>query len=301
MGNKLISEYAKNPTAQTLLFENVIDIDFLTTSYAHMMQEYLKYKKDKESIIFANTMLALSHIYRLERSKASYYINEIKKTNPNLTMRPSTTARWLGVQLLFSFLTSDSIDKELISSLHKFHSAIKKEETLNGKQGREEFESIIAFMLICCKEYSLADKIIKNDISNLQTLNHNGEGLAAERIVLQAFAKWGSQKSIDEETVFAIEESMESINEANISNIKSLAYAMIGGYYFNQHKTQRFNTYFQTALELVTNYQNKFSEIKLLKYLSILLRRLNETNSANQCEIYAKGMAENSGFLFSKF
>lgn len=32
MDNKLISEYAKNPTAQTLLFENVIDIDSLTTS-----------------------------------------------------------------------------------------------------------------------------------------------------------------------------------------------------------------------------------------------------------------------------
>lgn len=301
MGNKLISEYAKNPTAQTLLFENVIDIDFLTTSYAHMMQEYLKYKKDKESIIFANTMLALSHIYKLERSKAYYYINEIKKTNPNLTMRPSTIARWLGVQLLYSFLTSESIDQELIKSLHKFHSAIKKEEVLSGKQGRAEFESIIAFMLICCKEYSLAGKIIEKNTSQLQAFNHNNEGLIAERIVLQAFARWGNQKSIEEETIFAIEESMESINEANISNIKSLAYAMIGGFYFNQHKIQKFNTYFQTALELVTHYQNKFSEIKLLRLLSTLLRQLNETNSANQCEIYAKGMAENSGFLFSKF
>lgn len=178
-------------------------------------------KKDKESIIFANTMLAISHIYKLERSKAYYYINEIK-TNPNITMRPSTIARWLGVQLLYSFLTSESIDQELIKSLHKFHSAIKKEEVLNSKQGRAEFESIIAFMLICCKEYSLAGKNIEKNTSQLQAFNHNNEGLIAERIVLQAFAKWGNQKSIEEETIFAIEESMESINEANVSNIKSL-------------------------------------------------------------------------------
>lgn len=302
MGNKLISEYAKNLTAQELLFDNVTDIDFSTTAYTHMMLEVLKYRKDKESIIFANTMLALSAIYQFERSKSDFYINEIKKKSPTLTMRPSTIARWLGVQLLYSFLTSESLNQELIKSINKFHTALKKEAIHNGKQGVGEFESIIAFIFICCKEYNLAGKIIDDGNNPIQK-NRSGErdGVMAERIILKSFSKWDQQDAIDEDTIFITEEIMESINSANISNIKSLAYAMLGRYYFNQHNIQKFNTYFQTALELATHYQNKFSEIKILNLLAVLLRQLNETNSANQCEIYAKGMAENSGFLYAKF
>ncbi len=301
MGTRLISEYAKNPIAQKLLFENVNHLDILSPSYTHMMREYLKHKTDKESSIFANTMLALSYTFQLERTKADHYINEIKKANPNLSMQPSTIARWLGVQLLYSFLTSENIDKEILKSIQKFHIAIKSNEVQSGACGSAEFESIIAFNLICCKEFNLAAKYIGNNLPQPTNQHCNSRVYIAERIILQAFCKWEKEGCLEEEAILSIEESMESIAEVNISNIKSLAYVLLGDFNFNQHKIQKFNTYFQMALELVTHHQNKFFEIKLLNLLSQRLNELGETNSANQCRIYAQGMADNSGFLYSKF
>jgi len=302
MRNQLIQEYAKNPVAQDLLFENSIDIDYLTISYSHMLKEYLKHKKDKESLLFAYSLLAINSLYQLDKPRSDYYINEIKKISPDLKTRPAIIARWLGAQILHAYLTSGSIGKELITAITKFQKAIHKTEAASLPLSKGEFETILATTLIFCKEYELASEILSTGEKYYPpTENSIINGITPEYAALKVFANWGQKEIIETNTIISIENILESISGTDSLSTKALAYSLVGGFYFHQNKTQKFNSYFQTALELVTLYQNKFLEVKLLRLLSNLLRQLGETGSANQCEIYAKGMAENSGFIYAKF
>ena len=302
MRNKLIPEYAKSPIAQELLFENFIDIDYLTISYSHMLKEYMKNKKSNEATIFANSLLALSAIYQLDRPKADFYINEIKKVSPDLTMRPDIIARWLGVQVMYSYLTSGDIDKDLKKAITKFQKAIHSKKPSHTSITTNKFETIVATALLFCKEYEFAQEIL---IAGEKKASGNKSCLISEaspeQAVLNVFATWGMKSTLDTNAVIPLENVLESINGADSLCTKVIAYSLVGGFYFQQNKTQKFNSYFQTALELVTLFQNKFLEVKLLKILSSLLKLLQETGSADQCEIYAKSMAESSGFLYAKF
>ncbi|SDB84201.1 NACHT domain-containing protein [Williamwhitmania taraxaci] len=302
MRNKLIPEYAKNTIAQDLLFENFVDIDYLTISYSHWLKEYLKHKKDKESEIFAYSLLALSSLYQLDRPRSDYYINEIKKISPSLKMKPTTIARWLSVQILHSYLTAGTIDSELITAVQRFQKELNKAKGTKHSTIHGEFETIISTALLFCKEYEFASKVLSaGEKKEFQYDKNIISGITPEYAVLKVFADYGKKESVEISKIISIENNLDSINGTDSLSTKALAYSLVGGFYFHQNKTQKFNNYFQTALELVTFCQNKYLEVKLLKQLSSLLRQLDETGSADQCEIYAKGMAENSGFIYSKF
>jgi NACHT domain. len=302
MQNQLIPEFAKNPTAQELLFENNIDMDYLNISFKNMLKEYLKYKADREARIFGNSLLALSSIFQLDRPTATLYINEIKKLNPRIGDKPTNIAHWLGSQMLYSYFTEGTIKKELLDSIPTFQKIAHKVNSSYAIWGKAEFEREIALTLLIAKEYSLAEEIINSGNKYFACFKEESNtSVPPECIIIQSIAEWGQTKQLSIETAMQIENLLESVQGPNSITPKVLSSAVIGTFYFYQNKSDKFNSYFQSALELVALNQNKMWEVILLKMLASLLHLLGETRSAEQCEIYAKGLVENSGFLFEKF
>lgn len=301
MQNQLIPEYARNQLAQELLFENYVDLDYLTISYSSMLKEYLKNRNDSEARIFGYSLLALSSIYQLDRPKSDLYLNEVKKLNPQIGMKPATIARWLGAQMLHEYLAEGEIKKELLDSIPVFQKIAHKISPDYVQWGKAEFEINIALILLIAKEYALAGEVLKSGKNFFHCFsNESAIEIPSEYIILQVISEWGQTRNLSIESAMSIENLLESIQGPDSIIPKVLAYTVVGTFYFYQNKSEKFNSYFQSALELVTFNQNKMWEVKLLKVLASLLKLLEENRSAEQCEIYAKGLSENSGFLFAK-
>jgi len=267
-----------------------------------MLKEYLKYKADREARIFGNSLLALSSIFQLDRPTATLYINEIKKLNPRIGDKPTNIAHWLGSQMLYSYFTEGTIKKELLDSIPTFQKIAHKVNSSYAIWGKAEFEREIALTLLIAKEYSLAEEIINSGNKYFACFKEESNtSVPPECIIIQSIAEWGQTKQLSIETAMQIENLLESVQGPNSITPKVLSSAVIGTFYFYQNKSDKFNSYFQSALELVALNQNKMWEVILLKMLASLLHLLGETRSAEQCEIYAKGLVENSGFLFEKF
>jgi len=301
MQNQLIPEFARTGVAQELLFENYVDMDYLTTSYSAMLKEYLKHKVNNEARIFGNSLLALSSIYQLDQPKSELYIDEIIKLTPHVGLKPATIAHWLGAQILYQFLTEGKINKELTDSIPSLQKMAHKVSPDYAKWGKAEFEINIALILLIAKEYALVGEVMKNGEKFFHCFRDESTiGFPPEYQILHVISEWGQNNTLPIESIMSLENLLESIQGPDSIIPKVLAYTVVGTFYFYQNKSEKFNNYFQSALELVTFNQNKLWEVKLLKMLSSLLQLLEETRSAEQCEIYAKGLSENSGFLFEK-
>jgi hypothetical protein len=108
--SKLSSSLACNPVSQIYFFERFPHIDGLHSDvYKRAIQQYLQ-KKTDDAQVFGNSLLYLSNFLCNKPKDAKKYFERMVEVQINNTMHPFAIARFVGTNILHSYLNNENIE-----------------------------------------------------------------------------------------------------------------------------------------------------------------------------------------------
>jgi predicted XRE-type DNA-binding protein len=287
MRRDLIPHFSKNPIAQKYLFENSIDFDGIANTFIFNIQSYQNAKNDSKSKFITSNLLSLSGILTLDLSNLSDNRDLYSTNLPPLSSDPVLAGVWFSNRFLASYFSLFGSMENVARDLDDFTS---KQYQDYSQTEQDTFEVGLAFGLILSKNYHL---ILKRPYKEYITQNY----LTPSQKALATFRVFGQVRAEQEVNPLHFKRLEEFINDfpewCNF-HPQIIAHAILAISYLYESEPEKANDSFQRAVEISKLAGYKLYEIKLVKNLSIFLRKLGEEIRAEECDELAKSLVSNS-------
>ncbi len=287
MRRELLPLYACNPNARHLLFEQNIDLNYITTNYLYSIDCYHFSNNNEKSVLFSKTLQCFSGFLTLEFAKVLDNRNLFIPNEP-LNSLPLVAGIWYSNKLLGAYFNLFGSTSKIIDEIDYYHT---NQIVTNGLVAIEQFEIGLSYGLVLTKNFQTLSKrlqqfkLIPTEISSpIQKL----------LFILKAYANWKRNQPINQTDIIHIENFLNDLPHWCSFQPIILAKALVATNYLQTTNSQKAYEAFKTATE-ISNFANyKIYEVKLLKNLSLVLQKLGEERKAIECEEFARSMIDST-------
>lgn len=291
MRRDLIPYFSNSTLAQKYLFENCIDFDGIANTFIFNIQSYQNAKNDSKSHYTSTNLLSLSGILTLDLSSLSNNIDLFSKNSPPLSGDPIIAGVWFSNRFMACHFNLFGTMENVARDLDDFTS--NQYQKFSQVQ-QDSFEVGLAFGLILSKNYQLILKRPYKEYITRNNLTPNQKALAT----FYLFGQVRTEQEVNPLYFKRLEEFIVDYPEWYNFHPQIIAHALLAISYLYESEPEKANNSFQRAVEISKLAGYKLYEIKLVKTLSLFLRKLGEETRAEECDELAKSLVSNSAIDF---
>ena len=293
MRNALIPHYAKDRKARQFLFQEVVNINSISTSWRFLIYNYLQNSYNEQDIFFANTMLCISGLLRLERSWIDKFSDFFPHDIPNHRVNPYIQGIWFSCKIICQYFSKSVLINDTISRSEKYS---KEQLSTWGKKGYYQYYYGLTIGLIVAQKYHSLFTLL-NRFSNPApkgSLNSVEKAL----ILFYEYSKWLEKPEYDPETMLELQTYMSEMPQWNSYIPLIVGNSWHAMYSLSLGKVERAYELIQKCIEISNLAGYLVFEVRMLKTLNSLLLSLGEPKKAHDCEDFAKGLVNKTGIDF---
>lgn len=159
--DKLIIKYASHEMGRTYFFERFVDTNYLFNNFAFRIEEFLKYARTDEQVLFGNCILYLSGFLGMNMDSCETYFSVIDSVQPDAKIYPWPIGRRLSSHILHkTFVENTEIPN--LDELIQDHTRIAYAYPGYLEKGLVEFELYVMLALVLVQKFEVLDRLLAN-------------------------------------------------------------------------------------------------------------------------------------------
>lgn len=292
MRSILLPHYAKSPRGRKYLTEMNKDISCLATRFQYNLTLYLKHCRISREKLFANSLLAYSGFLSMDSVRIEKHYGSIRKVELLVDDDPEVAGFVYACRFLHKVIVEGGSPEAIV------HRAVSHCEGLSTARNEAEVRFIEAFlpMLLFTDPAEYAGQFICSRSAVFEWQS----GRQGKLWLYELYQHSRLGKEVDFAALRTIEKVYFSLNPLDNYQTLILGEVARSGYFVKQNNIPMAYQCFRNALEYSSIAGYKFIEVKLMKRLSAMLRRMGETQKADEFLGLASSLTEKTGFCFGR-
>ena len=283
MRHVLIPHYSKNDKAKRFLFEGSFDVNNIVMSGRFLVQNYLLNCETEEAQFYAKTLLYLAAFLNLDTStikQDAYFFNN---NTPTQNAKPLIAGLWFSCKIMCW---------KLIHNTHEINSIVAdidlyahQNEDVWARTDRLDFELGLCSGLIIARHHG----VLLNRLKPIITDRPKEDKSPVEKAIaiFYHYALWNIDNRFEDEVMLEIEYYLNELPWGNSYHAIIIGRSFLSLYYLKLGSIEKAYELFQKAIQVSTIAGYRICEVKLLKHLVRVLRKLGETSKAEEYEAFA--------------
>jgi len=288
----LLPIYCKIPRVRKYFFEEFPDINNITGFFTFNLTYYSNSSTSPEEKLYANIYNTYAGFFALDRGRTERFYSEIDAIDPAENLNPRIVGKLFACKIMYGVLLKEEDPKNII---HQAVDYLKKLRAVKDyKHG--VFETPLYNSLIITNQHDALSKLTNNN----EPVEINKSTIANRELrIYRYYCLMISGKQISLKDVIEIDLILSQLNPMNSYIYQILGQLLKASYYMNCNEITKAYESFRNSTELSNLAGYKMIEVKLMKNLSRLLLQLGEKTKSIECNNFAEGMTQKSGFSYS--
>ena len=287
----LLPIYTSNPIARKYLFEDFPDINNLTGSFSYSLNFYLNNSTKTTELYYANIYNVYSGFLSLDTGRIERFYKKIEEITPDNTHHPRIAGIYFACKYMYKALIKNEKTESLNKQIRNHLNFLRNSN--DYKYGT--FESAFYTALIITGKYDELHTYLREDEVLLSKRSVNPRN---EVRIYRLFSKFLSGNRISLSDIIEIDQILSQLNPLN-SYIPQIAGQLLkSSHYLNSNDINRAYEFFRNSTELSSLAGYRIIEVKLMKNLSQVLLQLGEKVKSEECNNFAMGLIEKTGFQY---
>jgi tetratricopeptide (TPR) repeat protein len=293
MRNALIPYYAKDPRARKYLFEEVVNINAIATSWKFIIFNYLQKASSEKDKFYAKTLLCISDLLRLNLNWVTRFNEEFPNQTPHHDVSPYLKGLWFSCKTICLYFSNASNIKETIVQAELYS---KDQQSTWNENDLNNFDYGLIVGLLVAKQYDVIYKLLKRFATPKP--KENLVALEKALILTYEYSKWLKESNFDAEKMQDYEGFLNEMPQWNSYIPIIMGKNWLAMYYLSLGKADKAYELFRKSIEISNLAGYLVFEVRILKKLYSVLLSLGEMKKASECESFAKGLVEKKGEIF---
>ena len=293
MRNALIPFYAKDPRARKYLFEDVVNINTIATSWKFMIFNYLQRVTSEKDKFYAKTLLCISDLLRLDLNWVNRFNDEFPNQTPHNEVSPYVKGLWFSCKLICLYFSDSNRIEEALAQAEQYS---KHQESTWNENDLNNFDYGLVIGLLVAKQYDRIHKLLKRFAKPKP--KENLIALEKALILTYEYSKWLNESTFDAEKMQDYEGFLNEMPQWNSYIPIIIGKNWLAMYYLSLGKAEKAYELFRKSIEISNMAGYLVFEGRVLKQLYSVLLSLGEKKKAYECESFAKGLVEKKGNIF---